>query len=268
MRHDGKLPRALCCQIVTHCLVVISRQTPALMFTHTHTRTHSKTHTHTHVARHLWLCALITLCEITTVTTAVWATPCFPGHLGHQLPKTATASSLSDTTAHNESLPHCVQTPVKHTSPSIYHLLSSTSSMSSRPPSTIPGCRWVCVCGHMRFIDWREWGTGLTGVPPLGEWMVVERVEGGLPLSVWCVTSAAALSPTNGAIVEPRKESPAEVLFESAWGQRGTAGSVWSTSADVGRMSTGSLTTNDHPQSTQTVGIYYKWFIFKSSLKE
>lgn len=68
MRHDGKLPRALCCQIVTHCLVVISRQTPARVFTHTH------------VCRHLWLCALITLCEITTVTTAVWATPCFPGH--------------------------------------------------------------------------------------------------------------------------------------------------------------------------------------------
>lgn len=88
--------------------------------------------------------------------------------------------------------------------------------------------------------------------------MVVESVEwGGLPLSLWCVTSAAALSPTNGALVEPCKESRAEVLFESAWGQWGTAGSVWSTSADVGRMSTVSLTTDDHSQSIETVGIFF-----------
>lgn len=66
----------------------------------------------------------------------------------------------------------------------------------------------------------------LAGAPPLGEWMVVERVEGRLYLSLRCVTSAAALSPTNGAVVEPCKEDPAEVLFESAWGQWGTAGSV------------------------------------------
>lgn len=39
MRHDGKLPRALCCQIVTHCLVVISRQTPACVFSHTRAQT-------------------------------------------------------------------------------------------------------------------------------------------------------------------------------------------------------------------------------------
>lgn len=45
---------------------------------------------------------------------------------------------------------------------------------------------------------------------------------GGLPLSLQCVTSAAA----NGAVVDPRKESPAEVLFESAWGRWGTAGCV------------------------------------------
>lgn len=194
MRHDGKLPRALCCQIVTHCLVVISRQTPALMFTHTHTRTHSKTHTHTHVARHLWLCALITLCEITTVTTAVWATPCFPGHLGHQLPKTATASSLSDTTAHNESLPHCVQTPVKHTSPSIYHLLSSTSSMSSRPPSTIPGCRWVCVWPHVVYwLTWvrygAHWGTTAGWVDGGGE-----GGRGAAPVSVVCHLCSSAVA--------------------------------------------------------------------------
>lgn len=37
MRHDVKLPRALCCQIVTHCLVEISRQTPAHAHTHTQT---------------------------------------------------------------------------------------------------------------------------------------------------------------------------------------------------------------------------------------
>lgn len=48
----------------------------------------------------------------------------------------------------------------------------------------------------------------------------------GVPLSLWCVTSAAALSLTNRAVAEPCKESPAEVLFESAWGQWGTADSV------------------------------------------
>lgn len=135
MRHDGKLPRALCCQIVTHCLVVISRQTPACVFTHTR------------ACRHLWLCALITLCEITTVTTAVWATPCFPGHLGHQLPITATAPSLSDTTADNESSPCCAccsdTTETLPPSITFFHLLS-LSILSF--PSTLPGCRWFCVC--------------------------------------------------------------------------------------------------------------------------
>lgn len=48
----------------------------------------------------------------------------------------------------------------------------------------------------------------------------------GVPLSLWCVTFAAALSPTNRAVEEPCKETPAEVLFECAWGQWGTAGSV------------------------------------------
>lgn len=177
MRHDGKLPRALCCQIVTHCLVVISRRTPARVFTHTN------------ICRHLWLCALITLCEITTVTTAVWATPCFPGHLGHQLPITATAPSLSDTAAHNESPPRrarCLEA-LSSTHPSLpfFHLLC-LSILSF--PSTFSGYRCVCTCecvcacvdacglltdvaevqgslGHHRWVSGCWWGGWRGGCP-------------------------------------------------------------------------------------------------------
>lgn len=55
------------------------------------------------------------------------------------------------------------------------------------------------------------------------------------PPNMWCITSAVALSPTNGAVVEPCEESPAGVLFESSLSQREAVGSVWSTAADVGR---------------------------------
>lgn len=93
-------------------------------------------------------------------------------------------------------------------------------------------CVRVCVCAYARvaacglLMDMRE----VQGSLGHHRWVRVdgggECGEGGLPLSLWCVTSAAALSPTNGALVEPCKESPAEVLFESAWGRWRTAGSV------------------------------------------
>jgi len=198
MRHDGKLPRALCCQIVTHCLVVISRQTPACVCSHAHT----------HVCRHLWLCALITLCEITAVTTAVWATPCFPGHSGHQLPITSYSTVAVRQKQHIMRVllaVLAVQIPLKR-APSIHLALPFFNFPSPSCPSPhhfqIVDGVCVCVCGHLWFIDWCGRGTGLTGAPPLGEWKWV----GGLPLSLWCVTSAAALSPTNGAAVEPRQE--------------------------------------------------------------
>lgn len=47
----------------------------------------------------------------------------------------------------------------------------------------------MCECVYVCVLDW------------------------GWPLSARCVTSAAALSPANGALVEPRKESPAEALL-------------------------------------------------------
>lgn len=212
-----------------------------------------RVHAHTHIHRHLWLCALITLCEITTVTAAVWATPRFPGHSGHQLPKTARAPSLSGTAAHNESSSHCAR--CSDTPETLSSIRLSLPLFSVLLFSTLPQRFQLVgdvVCDHLRCIDGRGRGTGLAGASPLGECMMVEGVGGGLPLSLWCVTSAAALSPTNGALVEPCKESPAEVLFESVWGQWGTAGSVWSTSADVERMSTVGSTTNDHSLSTQS----------------
>jgi len=233
---------------------------------------------HTLALRHLWLCALIALCEITTVTTAVWATPCFPGHLGHQLPITATALSLSDTTAHNEGSPgcgRCSDTTETLSPPSMGLFLSLTFPLY---PDVLLNIRsycccmcvvCVCVClpavlltdtrdvqgsqGHHRWV-------GIGAGECVSECVCLRvflYVWGRVALSLWCVTFAAALSLTNGALVEPYKESPAEVLFESAWAQWGTAGSVWSTSADVGRMSTVSLIIDDHPLSTKTVGIYH-----------
>lgn len=185
--------------------------------------------------------------------------PCFPGHLGHRLPITATALSLPDTTAHNETSPCCARcSDTSETffsiNPSLpfYHLPYTVMSL----PLTW-WCECVCAAACGLLMDTRE----VRGLLGHHRWVRVdgggECGVGGLPLSLWCVTSAAALSPTNGALVEPCRESRAEVLFESAWGQWGTAGSVWSTSADVGRMSTVSLTTDDHPQSIETVGIFF-----------
>lgn len=98
------------------------------------------------------MCALITLCEITTVTTAVWATPCFPGHLGHQLPVTASALSLSGTTAHNESSPHRAGC-----SDSSETLLVSIIASFPFPSCHFPQHFQVLhdACGHLRFIDGR-----------------------------------------------------------------------------------------------------------------
>lgn len=109
-----------------------------------------------------------------------------------------------------------------------------------RPPSCWWGRAW-CYCMGVRVCV-----------------CVSLRGQGGgqcLPLSLRCVTFAVELSPTNGALVEPYKENPAEVLLESAWDQLGTAGCVWSTSADVGRMSTASLPPDDHSQSTGSRGL-------------
>lgn len=64
---------------------------------------------------------------------------------------------------------------------------------------------------------------GPAGAPLLGDCMMIGEgvsvsvcvcvLDWGWPLSARCVTSAAALSPANGALVEPRKESPAEALL-------------------------------------------------------
>ena len=143
---------------------------------------------HTLALRHLWLCALIALCEITTVTTAVWATPCFPGHLGHQLPITATALSLSDTTAHNEGSPgcgRCSDTTETLSPPSMGLFLSLTFPLY---PDVLLNIRSYCCCMCVvcvcvpacSFIDWHEGCTGLTGTPPLGGdwcWRVCEWVR-------------------------------------------------------------------------------------------
>lgn len=157
-----------------------------------------------------------------------------------------------------------VQTPVKHF---LHPSIASFPSLPFRSPSCHSPqcfqvvddlCLCVCTCVGPPAVYWLTWARYRAHWGTTAGWVDGGREGGvrrGLPLSLWCVTSTAALSPTNGAVVEPCKESPAEVLFESAWGQWGTAGSVWSTSVDVGRMSTASLTTNDHLQSTQTVGI-------------
>lgn len=163
----------------------------------------------------------------------MWATPCFPGHLGHQLPITATAPSLSDKTAHNESSPRCAccsdTTQTLSIHPSITSFLSLPSP-SCRSPQRLQVVEDVCVCVCVAacglLTDVAEVQDSLGHHRWVSGWWWRGRSAGGLPLSLWCVTSAAALSPTNGAVVEPCKESPAEVLFESAWGQWGTAGSV------------------------------------------
>ncbi|MEQ2174743.1 hypothetical protein GOODEAATRI_011043 [Goodea atripinnis] len=99
----------------------------------------------------------------------------------------------------------------------------------------------VCLCNCLQFIELRVGYRAPrepctpTCISPLGEEGpgvgVCVRLRGQgvglcLPLSLWCVTLAAELSPTNGALVEPCKASPAGVLLESAWGQLETAGCV------------------------------------------
>lgn len=153
------------------------------------------------------------------VTTAVWAAPCSLGHLGHPLTITAIVPAPLDTIIGVRLTVLC-----SDTTQTLYHLSLPFSH------STFSG---AAVSGRLPFIDWCGRGAGLTGAPGLGERIVLEKGGGRLPLSLWCITSAELLSPANGAAVEPCKESPAGVRFESAWGQWETAGSVWSTSVDV-----------------------------------
>lgn len=117
MRHDGKLPRALCCQIVTHCLVVISRQTPACVFTHTLAHTHTQTP------------------PIVCVNCTVW-----DHRSDHSCVGYASLSGSLGSSAPPERLRHChcqtrqpimrallaVRTPLKHSPPSMHHFLSFT----------------------------------------------------------------------------------------------------------------------------------------------
>lgn len=177
---------------------------------------------HTHTRRHLWLCALIALCEITAVTTAVWATPRFPGHLGHQLPpRKAPALSLSDPTTRNESSPCCWNTT--ETLPSIHASLPYFSlSFHSSDVLFFLQSHFVDVCVCV-FID----------RPRRDNTTVCAYVEEGVGCPQHCGVSPRQqrCHQQMEFLEEPRKENPAEVLFDSAWNQRGAVGSVWSTSA-------------------------------------
>lgn len=69
----------------------------------------------------------------------------------------------------------------------------------------------------------------MSGCPQVIDWHVLALTGallnvdgGGLPVSLWRVTSAAV----NEAAAEPHEESPAEELFESAWGRWATTGCV------------------------------------------
>lgn len=159
-----------------------------------------------------------------------------------------------------------VQISLKHFPSSMHRFSYSTFPLCQEVPVNIgrlsvPLGLCVCVTFCSLLTSMRE----VQGSQGHHRWVRMDPVllcvcvslrgQGGrqcLPLSLWCVTFAAELSPTNGALVEPCKESPAGVLLESAWGRLGTAGSVWSTSADVRRMSTASLPSDDDSQSAQT----------------